>query len=281
MTTRCWAAPTTRGLMRRIWATARPHRGLMALSLAIFPLAAGARAAPALSRQARHRRLYPRARLGRSRAHRRALHGLPGRAVRAARGAGLRDAAHRPARDPRPARDAVRPSAVARCALLRQEPGGPADDARAQRRGGDQRAVHQRRGLDLRRRADAHRGRGDHARDELEARARGVRPRAGPRRAGPVLPRPRAPELPRGAHPARPAQRLSTGIAHRDDGDPALRARGERAGDLRPAQRGSAARPVPVHLLRRLVLRDGGDHGLGGRRARRSGTAAARSSGAP
>ena len=28
-------------LMRRIWATARPHRGLMALSLAIFPLAAG------------------------------------------------------------------------------------------------------------------------------------------------------------------------------------------------------------------------------------------------
>ena len=41
MTTRCSAAPTTRGLMRRIWATARPHRGLMALSLAIFPLAAG------------------------------------------------------------------------------------------------------------------------------------------------------------------------------------------------------------------------------------------------
>ena len=28
-------------LMRRIWATARPHRGLMALSLAIFPIAAG------------------------------------------------------------------------------------------------------------------------------------------------------------------------------------------------------------------------------------------------
>ena len=28
-------------LMRRIWATARPHRGLMALSLAIFPVAAG------------------------------------------------------------------------------------------------------------------------------------------------------------------------------------------------------------------------------------------------
>jgi ATP-binding cassette subfamily B multidrug efflux pump len=28
-------------LMRRIWATARPHRGLMALSLLIFPLAAG------------------------------------------------------------------------------------------------------------------------------------------------------------------------------------------------------------------------------------------------
>ncbi len=28
-------------LMRRIWATARPHRGLMVLSLAIFPIAAG------------------------------------------------------------------------------------------------------------------------------------------------------------------------------------------------------------------------------------------------
>ncbi len=37
--------------------------------------------------------------------------------------------------------------AVAGRALLRPEPGGPADDARAQRRGGDQRAVHERRGL--------------------------------------------------------------------------------------------------------------------------------------
>ena len=43
-------------------------------------------------------------------------------------------------------RRALRAPAVARRALLRPEPGGPADDARPQRRRGDQRAVHQRRG---------------------------------------------------------------------------------------------------------------------------------------
>ena len=189
MTTRCSAAPTTRGLMRRIWATARPHRGLMALSLAIFPLAAGLELLqPYLVKLAIDDHILARdwAGLGQIAAlfavSLAALYGL-----RVAQAYVTQLTGQRVIHDLRATLFAHLQSLDAR--FFDRNPVGRLmtrvlNDVEAINElftsgvvsiFGDVLMLTGRRG--------------DHARHELEARARGVRPRAGARGAGPVLPR--------------------------------------------------------------------------------------------
>ncbi len=78
-----------------------------------------------------------------------------------------------------------------------------------------------------------------------------------------LLPPPRARELPARAHPA---GRLNAFLQESTPGherDPALRAGGAGAGAVRRAERRPPRRAVPVDVLRRLPLRDGGGHRVG------------------
>ena len=159
-----------RRLAARLLAAARPHRRLIGGSLLLFPLVAVARARPAVASEGRHRRAHPAIGLGRPDVGGRALHRRAGGPLRASDARSLPDAAHGAARDPRPPRDDLRSPPASGSALLRQEPGGPIDDARAPRRGGRQRGVHERALRGRGRRRHAHRCRRRDALDRLAAR---------------------------------------------------------------------------------------------------------------
>ena len=98
----------------------------------------------------------------------------------------------------------LRPSAAARPALLRPQPGRPPDDARHVGRRRAERPVHLGRRHHLRRRLHAGRHHGRDAVDELAAGAGGVRRAAADRAHHPVVPPQRARVLPRRPRPGSP-----------------------------------------------------------------------------
>ena len=116
--------------------------------------------------------------------------------------------------------------AAPRPAVLRSQPGRPADDAGHDRRRRAQRPVHLRRRLDLRRRLHARRHHDRDADDELAAGAGRVRGAAADRPGDAVVPAPRARVVPDRAAPDRADQRLPAGAHHRHGDGAAVPPRG-------------------------------------------------------
>ena len=268
-------------LVRRLWALARPHRRLVWLSLALYPMTASVELLqPWLLKVAIDEYVLPGDWVGLGHmalaflASLLVLYGL-----RAVQTYVLHLTGQRVMHDLQG--HALRPPAATRRRVLRPEPGRPPDDPRAERRGGHQRDVRERRGGGGRRRgAAARRGR-HHARHGLAARPRHLRGGAPAGRRRRLLPAAGPRELPAGPDAPRSPQRVPAGVAPGDDGHPALRPRARGGEPLRRAQRRAARGPVPIDLLRRVPVRGGGGHRVGRPSPCSSGTAAGRSWPAP
>ncbi len=167
------------------------------------------RAGPAVPDEDRHRPLHPGARRLGAGPDGGALPDRPDGLVHPRIHPDLDDAGDRAADHVRHADADDRAPAAARSALLRSQPGRPADDAGHDRCGRAQRSVHVGRGVGIRRRLYADRHHGGAGLDGLAPGARGVFRAAADCGDHAVVPRQRPRDLPRRSHLDRAHQCLS------------------------------------------------------------------------